>query len=86
MDGLNVGVIEIQLSDDEQDKISYSNSIGFKLLQNLFRLMRPELEVPEMLQENTFLLSQLQDSTSDADQALQTELLKMPILRLHRAK
>ena len=39
-----------------------------------------------MLEVNSFLSSFLHDSTTESDKEVQRELLKMPILRLYRAK
>jgi signal transduction histidine kinase len=70
LDGLNIAVIEIE---HDQNRISFSNVAGFKLLQTSFSMNNPRVALPKMLQRNEFLKSHLmQEKLSDVDLALQS--------------
>jgi hypothetical protein len=56
LNGIGAAVIEI---DREENDISYANDSGFKLLQRLFSMLKPNSTLPKILRKNTFLLNHL---------------------------
>jgi hypothetical protein len=56
LNGIGAAVIEI---DREENDISYANDSGFKLLQRLFIMLKPNSTLPKILRKNTFLLNHL---------------------------
>ena len=75
-----MAVVEIE---PQKNHISYCNKEGNKVLQSIFRKLKPLTRIPDMLRKNDFLFSQLGMDPSEEDLALQSELLSKPMYRLH---